>query len=324
MATITQTTIQVFLGTTATTQVGNNIVDSTSGGPASVNLNSTTLGAALSPGEQYSVRAKCLNDEQYESAYTDLYPFKTLILAELSTLTGGAGNLSPELTFTYNSNVISVQSCGIYISTNASGSNSTKITAADEQQAESGWTISSLSENTTYYCIPFVVDDLGREYKDDWSNAETANTSYSAPTVTVSNLASTYNSISGNLSVSTNDTLSSVYIDLWETGGQTHYRINKSAVTGSQSFTITNGDTDSSSTPQTIVINPSTEYRITVYAVNTSGATGSGQGTITTAAQSHETIAITGIQDVTPTSAVISLSYGGGNNSAVIDPGENQ
>lgn len=325
MATILLTELKCFLGTTTSgTQIGSTISDATQGGPSSVALNNSTLGASLSPGEQYCVTARCTNDESYTSSWTDPYPFKTLILAELSTLTGGAGNLSPELTFTYNRNVISVQSCGVYVSTNAGGANATKITAADEQQAESGWTISSLSENTLYYAIPFVIDDLGREYTDSWSNAETANTSYSAPTVTVSNLASTYNSISGNLSVSTNDTLSSVYIDLWPTGGVTHYKINKSAVTGSQSFTITNGDTDSSSTPQTIVINPSTEYRITVYAVNTSGATGSGQGTITTAAQSHETIAITGIQDVTPTSAVVTLSYGGGNNSAVIDPGENQ
>ena len=323
MATIVSTEIKCFAGTTTSgTQVGSTITDSTSGGPASVNLNSSTLGTALTPGEQYCVVARCTNDESYTSDWTQPYPFKTLILAEIDTLTGGSGILAPEMLFTYNSNVISVQSCGIYVSTNASGSNATKITAADEQEAEQGWSISSLSENTTYYCIPFVVDDLGREYAGDWANAETANTGYAAPTVTISNTATTYNSISGTLSVSTNDTLSSVYIDLWETGGQTHYRINKTATTGNQSFTITNGDTDSNGV--TIVIAANTEYRITVYATNTGGATGSANATVTTAQQATETISITGIQDVTPTSAVVSLSYGGGNNSAIIDPGENQ
>ena len=99
MATITQTTLQVFAGTTASgTQIGSNIVKN--GSPASVNLNSTELGAALSPGEQYCVRAKCINDEQYETDWTAVYPFKTLILAEIDTISGGGGTISPELSFT--------------------------------------------------------------------------------------------------------------------------------------------------------------------------------------------------------------------------------
>lgn len=56
-----------FKGTTAATQVGNDIVDNTSGGPSSVKLDKTTLRVSLDAGEQYSVRAKCLNDESYET-----------------------------------------------------------------------------------------------------------------------------------------------------------------------------------------------------------------------------------------------------------------
>lgn len=320
MATIISTEIKVYEGTTtAGQQVGNTITDSTSGGPSSVNLNYSTLGAYMDAGEQYCVVARCTNDESYTSDWTSPYPFKTLILAELSSLTGGVGMLNPEMSFTYNSNVLSVTDCGVYVSTSASGSNAQKISASDEQEAEQGWQITGLNENTTYYVIPFVIDDLGREYKDEWSNAETANTGYLAPTVTISNTVTTYNSISGNLSVSTNDTLSSVYIDLWATGGQTHYRINKSATTGLQTFTITDGDTDANS--QTIVISPNTEYRITVYATNTSGGTGSAIATVTTQQQSTATIAITGVDQVTPTSARVLLSYGG---AAVINPGQNQ
>lgn len=318
MATIIRTTLQVYEGTTAVTQVGNDIVDNTSGGPSSVNINYSTLGAYLDAGEQYCVRAKCLNDEQYESDWTSPYPFKTLILAEISTLTGGNGTISPEMTFSYNDQVLSVTDCGVYVSTSASGSNAQKISASDEQQAGQGWVITGLTEATTYYVIPFVVDDLGREYKDEWSNAETANTGYNVPTVTVTNLTTTYNSISGNLSVSTNDTLSSVYLDIWNTGGGTHYRVNKTATTGTQTFTVTNGDTDANGV--TIVISPSTEYRITCYAQNTSGGVGSGQGTATTAAQSTATIAITSVTGITPTSAVVNLSYGG----AQQNPGQNQ
>lgn len=309
MATITQTTLQVFAGTTASgTQVGNNVV--VQGSPATVTLDSTALGVALSAGEQYCVRAKCINDEQYETDYTAVYPFKTLIYAEITNITGGSGIISPELTFKYNRNVLTNSECGVYVSTNASGTNATKIAASDEQQAGQGWEITSLSENTTYYVIPYVVDDLGREYKGAWAEAETVSTGYNAPTVTITNTATTYNSVSGNLSVTTNDTVSSVYIDLWATGGGTHYRINKTATTGNQNFTITNGDTDNSSTPQTIVINPNTEYRITVYAANTHGGTGSAQATVTTASQSTATIAITSITGVTPFAATVNLSYG--------------
>lgn len=309
MATITQTTLQVFAGTTASgTQVGNNVV--VQGSPATVTLDSTALGVALSAGEQYCVRAKCINDEQYETDYTAVYPFKTLIYAEITNITGGSGTIAPELTFTYNNQVLTNSECGVYVSTNASGSNSQKIAASDEQEAGQGWTITGLAENTTYYVIPYVVDDLGREYKGAWAEAETANTGYNAPTVTISNTATTYNSVSGNLSVTTNDTLSSVYIDLWATGGGTHYHINKTATTGNQNFTITNGDTDNSSTPQTIVINPNTEYRITVYASNTHGGTGNAQATVTTASQATETIAITSITGITPFAATVNLSYG--------------
>ena len=313
MATIIRTTLQVYEGTTTSgQQVGSDIVDLTSGGPATVNLDSTTLGIALEAGEQYCVRAKCLNDEQYETAWTAPYPFKTLIYAEIRTLTGGNGVLSPELDFTYNSQVVTNVECGVYVSTNVSGTNAQRIAASGEQEAGQGWVITGLNENTTYYVVPFAVDDLGREYKGSWASAESANTGYNVPVVTISNTTTTYNSVSGSFNVPTNDTLSSVYIDIWPTGGGSHYRVNKSAVTGLQTFTITNGDLDYQGNP--IVINSSTEYRITVYATNTSGGVGSAQATVTTQAQSTATIAITSVDNIEPFSATVNLSYGSPNS----------
>lgn len=314
MATIISTELKVYAGTTTSgSQVGNTITDSTSGGPASVNLNSTSLGASLSPGEQYCVIARCTNDESYTTDWTSPYAFKTLILAQIDTITGGSGSIAPEMSFTYNNQVLTNTECGVYVSTNASGAGAQKIAASDEQEAGQGWVITGLNENTTYYVVPFVKDDLNREYVGPWSDAETVNTGYNAPTVTISNVTTTYNSISGNLSVSTNDTVSSVYMTIHPTGGGADYRINKTATTGTQTFTITNGDIDDSSTPQTIVINPSTEYRIVVYAVNTNGGTGNAQAVATTAAQSTATIAITSITGITPNSATVNLSYGSNN-----------
>ena len=306
--TITQTEVKVYQGTTTSgSQVGSTITKV--GSPSSVNLDTTELGVALQAGRQYCAVARCTNSDGYTTDWTAAYPFKTLILAEINDLQGGNGAISPEILCTYDGQVISVASCGVYLSTNASGAGATKY-STDEQDAAQGWIINGLTENTTYYAVPFVIDNLNREYVGDWSEADSANTSYAAPTVTVTNLVATSSSISGNLNVSTNDTLSSVYIDVWNTGGSTHYRINKTATTGQQSFTVSNGDLDQSGA--TIVISPSTEYRITVYAVNTSGATGSGQATVTTASQVTSTISITGIGTITPTSAVASLTYGTG------------
>lgn len=306
MATIISTDVQVFSGTTATTQVGQTITSV--GSPASVNLDVSTLGLALSPGSQYCARARCTNDEQYTTAWTSPYTFKTLILAELTNLTGGCGNLNPEGTLTYDSNVLSVNDVGVYVSTNASGTNATKISAHDSQAFGQGFVIETLAENTTYYVVPYCVDSDGREFVESWLNAESANTSYKPPVISLSNIATTYNGITANAHIATNDTLSGAYVTLQATGGGTVYRKNLSNTVGTQTISFTDGDTDYQG--NTITINSSTEYRIVVYGTNTSGCNGNGTATATTAAQAQASIAITSITGITPTSATVNLSYG--------------
>lgn len=313
MATIVSTSVSIYAGITDSgTQVGNTIT--VQGSPANVTINSSTLGVALQPGHQYCAVASCVNSDNYPAS-TQPYAFKTLILAEIVTITGGNASLYPEMSFTYDNNVISVSECGVYLSTNSSGSSAVKYTATNgQQEAEQGWTITGLTENTTYYAIPYVIDDLGREYRGDWADADTVSSGYANPTVTISNVATTYNSVSGNLSVSTNDTLSSVYIEFGPTGGGPVYKINKNTTTGTQTFTITDGDYDDSAVPQEIHINQSTEYRIRVYATNSHGGTGDAQATVTTQQQATSTIAITSITGITPTSAVVNLAFGSAQN----------
>ncbi|MBR3467155.1 MAG: hypothetical protein IKH15_08065 [Bacteroidales bacterium] len=306
MAQIISTSVQVYSGTTATTQVGQTIT--VQGSPASVALDVSTLGVALSPGSQYCTRAQCSNDEQYTTPWTAPYPFKTLILAEFSEITGGCGNISPEMLFTYDSSVLSVSECGIYVSTNASGSNPTKIAASDEQQAGQGWEIDTLNENTTYYCIPFVTDSDGRTYMAPWSDAESVNTSYRAPVISIANVATTYNSVSANASISTNDTLQGARVTLQAVGGGPVYTKNLTASTGTQNFTFTDGETDAGG--QTVSVQPNMQYRLVVYGQNTSGCSGSGTGTATTPPQAEASIAITSVTNITPVSAQVNLSYG--------------
>lgn len=326
MATIVRTTLQLYRGTSASgTKVGNDIVDTTVGGPPTIELNYSTLGAYLNAGDQYFARVKALNDQGYETDWDDPNAqriFKTLILAEIVTISGSNGVIRPELSFTYNNQVLSVQECGVYVSTSAGGTNAQKIAASNEQEAGQGWDITGLAEGQTYHVIPYVIDSDGREYKPEWTDAETVNTGYKNPVVTLipQDIVTTYNSISGPFGVTTNDTLTSVYMTLQASGG-TLYRFNKTASAGTQYFTITDGDTDSNGA--TVAITPNTTYTINVYATNTSGGTGSAQASVTTATQGTSTITITGVTP-TPTSATVNISYGNGNGGAVVNPDQQQ
>lgn len=329
MATIVSTELEIRLGTTASgALVGQKITES--GSPSSINADISTLGVALSPGTQYCARARCTNSDEYTSDWTAPYAFKSLILAELGTITPDCdGSLSMDdgvLTYDTNDANIHPDYAGVYVSTSASGANATKITATDIQTfTGQGFDFGSgLVEHTLYYVIPFVIDQDNREYKADWSEAESVMTKYARPTVSISNVAHTYNSISGNVTIATSDTLGSAYLTIVPTGGGTAHTVNLTASTGLQSWSVQDGDTDSQG--NTITISPSTEYRITIYAVNseTGGCTGSAQATVTTDQQALSTIAITSVTSITPTSAVVNLSYGDGNGGQQQGGGENQ
>lgn len=323
MAEIIQTTLQLYKGTSASGEkVGNDIVDTTAGGPQTINLNYETLGAHLNAGEQYFVRAKALNNEGYESDWNDpssQKTFKTLILAEIITLSGSNGNLNAELSFTYNNQVLSIQDCGIYVSTTAGGTNAQKISADDEETAVGQWQITSLDENTTYYVIPYVLDSDDREYKPEWTDAEQVNTGYAAPVVSISNIETTYNSLSGNVTVTTSDTLSRVTLSIIPTGGGSYQYKTLNAQTDTQQWAITNGDLDDDG--DEITINPSTEYKISINAVNATGGSGSDEKTATTLQQATSTITITSVVPM-PTSATVNLSYN--NNTPVENPDTQQ
>jgi hypothetical protein len=306
MATIIQTRAKVYSDTTGTTQVGQTIV--VQGAPPKIDINKENLGVDLNPGSQYSVSVQCTNDEDYTTDWTSPYPYKTLILAELVSFMGGQGAVKSNVICTYTEGVLSINDAGVYLSTNISGAGAVKYSGTDAVNAGQSWGITGLNENTTYYAVPYVVDDLGREYIGDWANAESANTGYDVPAVTISNVATTYNNISGNVLVTTNDTLASVKLSIIPTGGGESQYKTLSATTGTQAWSITNGDLDDLG--NSITINPSTEYKIQIEAINTSGGTSTAQAIATTAVQATETIAITGVTSITPISATVNLSYG--------------
>lgn len=309
MAVIVSTSVSVYTGTSSSTgtQVGQTITRS--GNPPWIDLNISTLGVNLLPGSQYCVKATCINDDQYTAESND-HQFKTKILAELVSVTGGHSNIRPTMLFTYDTHVISVTDCGVYVSTSADGTNAQKYSATDEHTAVSGWNI-PVNENTTYYVVPFVVDDVdnGREYRGEWSSAVQVSSGYADPIVTISNTTTTYNNISGNVTVTSNTTISSVVLQIQGTAqGSPVYTKTITAQTGTQNFSITNGDLDDNNTP--IVIQQSTEYRITATATDGTGQTGTHSVTAMTKSQSTSTINIDTVDPITPTTARVNLIYG--------------
>lgn len=304
MATITSSEIRIYSDSSATTQVGSPVI--TQSAATAININQSTLGVALSAGKQYYAKARCTNSEEYTSDWTSAFPFKTLIYAGFEDISVSAANIIPQLAFEYDTSALSVAGCGVYVSTNASGTGAQKYPAGSEHEAEKGFVI-ELQENTKYYVIPYVVDNEGREYKGSWAeDAEEVTTGYNAPTVTISNTSSTYNSISGNVTVTSNDIVSEVKLRINATGGSMQYK-TLTAQTGIQNFTITNGDLDDDG--NAITITPSTAYNVLASATN-SGGTGTATAVITTAQQAETTIVITSVTDITPKSAVVNLSFG--------------
>ena len=298
MATITSTEIKVYEGaTTSGTQVGSTIT--VQGSPSSVNLDISTLSDNLVPGSQYCVVARCTNSDSYTTAWTTPYPFKTLILAEIMNCQGGDGKIFVELSLTTDS--VQESSYGVYVSTNASGANATKITLPSFSEY-----ITTLQENTDYYLVPWVIDEYNREYVGSWSEAAFCGTGYVAPAVTLTNMAATTDTISGTVTVTSNNTIDHVQLTIRATGSQTIYSFDLNATTGPQTFSVSNGDTDDNGV--TVVINSSTEYYVEVWAEDTDAQSTNAYTTITTA-QQQSTISITSITSVTPYSAVVNLSY---------------
>lgn len=349
---ITTTELEVYSGNAVGTLVGTKITKS--GSPSSINLNSTELGVALQPGHQYCCRARVYNTDLVWSDWTTINSastFITLILAEFyneaggEVFTGGCGTLSPAIRCTKDVSVIQTSDVGVYLSTSADGSNAIKVSAGTsdpEHAAGQGWQISAiggnlLAENTIYYAVPYVVDSLGREYVGDWSNdAESANSGYRPPVISMSNKVTTVNSLSASLNVTTNGTLNSIIVYVKSASEQSYHPFTLTAQTGLQNFTIADGDTDDNG--NTISIAESTEYHVYVNAWNRRAAEGGGyendcpsryplnnatpnyEAFITQAAVAGY-VRIDSISNITPTSAVANLSYNGASQQ---NPSQNQ
>lgn len=291
-------------------KVGNSII--TQGDSTSINVNYSTLGVNLSAGSQYSARARCTNSDEFTSDWSAYYSFKTLANA----LFADKSATSNSITFCgeiQTTSAVQVVECGFYYSTSETGVNATKVASTDIQgygqpgvtatNGEKGYVV---QEHTTYYMIPYCIDSDGREFKDDWANAEEIETPYSKASIT-NDITTTYNSVTGDYTYSSTTSVTEVSATLQAVGGGDIYVIELDPNMTSNTFTFTDGDEDSEG--NTIVINPNTEYRVVVNVVNLGGRASNTQ-TATTQQQQTSSITITSVTNITPRSAVVNLSFG--------------
>lgn len=345
--TITSTELEVYKGTTVV--VGNRVQQKTEvGSPATVNIGNASMGDtnALYPGSQYSVRARCTNSESYTSDWTTLYPFKTLIsikwaengggnpdvtlyqaggewrlgIGQYSSIDDGSDDGSTAGTICYDSNIMSVDAAYVYVNTTNNLSTAVRLVTDEQELTQTSYYVTNsmlsaagaqftLQENSTYYVWLGITDDAQTASRTYTTSVATATSGYAAPAISLTNPTHTYNSAGVTATITSSETLSSVTATIVPTGGGTTYTLAGST-SSPQTFTFTDGATDANG--NTIVINPSTEYRLTVTVVTPTHPSTSNYTNITTDSQAVSSIAITSITNISPSSATVNLTYGSG------------
>lgn len=231
----------------------------------------TTQGAStaiivnnLDEGTEYWATAQVTDDGALTSNESSPFRFYTLPDVEYHTApSAGTDSISAQLDAVTNDVV--VNRFGLVYDTSSTFNNPTYY---DEPQG--GLQITGLTQNTTYYVRPYVIDEFGRR----WINTTlttSVTTSYAVPTVAWSGSSTVgVTTWSQDVSVTSDIALTSVYAEYTPTGGSTQTQ-NLTATTGTQTVSLTGLD-------------PNTTYSIVVKAVS---ASGTGQSTT----QSFTTVA---------------------------------
>ena len=328
MATITDTYMEVYLGTTTSgSLVGHQIHES--GGPQYINLDDETLGVDLNPGTRYCARAKCKNSDNVESEWYGPIPFQTKILAELTSVTpncGGTLNAIGTLTYDTNDSVVQVTHCGVWYSKNASGAN---YLVADDGDGRdfTGQGIqvgTNLEEHQKYYVVPFATDQNGETYNGKWEYAREITTLYNPPTIQIASTTHTYNSVSVSVVLNSTDSLKAnyCYVEVATSGGTPYKKLLTTDKVISQTAVFKDGETDDNGNVMTILSGTTYNVRITAYNNETNGCHSTEATSVTTDQQAPASITFT-ISDVTPTSAKANFVYGNG-GGAVVSPDTQQ
>ena len=306
MATITQTEVKVYLKTKSdNTLVGTITLN---GEQANVFAGLSTLGSNLNPGSKYYAEARCTNDNNYASEWSNLFPFTTLINGIINSLTVESDIISvDDFELEYDSDDITPTSIYLMYSEYATGRDAIELNYRDET-AINGAKI-QVGQNKTYYFNWKVVDSEERTSQGAWDNAYQIFVPYLKPTITVEEVTSKLNSVSTTYRLTSADVLSVKEVGLRLAGSQTMLYVfdMENLADGSlQSVTFSTGQPDREGNAVTIA--PNTTYEFVYEATNSAGTTIVTRS-VTTPAQSG--VVITSVSDMTTNSAVVNLEYSG-------------
>ena len=250
---ITQSLVRVYEDSLKQTLVGS---------WAGQSPNWTTIGVDdLDEGKEYYATAQVTVDG-IQSAESAVYRFYTLPnVTYFSQPSASEGTISTQLTGVTEDVTISYY--GLQYATNSSFS-----PMVEYQQVQGGVDIHGLSENTTYWVRPFVIDQFNRK----WVNTDavaTATTPYAKPVVSWTGMAAVgVDTYQCQVTVTSTAPITAVTVYYGEVGGSTS-SYNLLAQTGTQNVSLTG-------------LTPNTSYTVYVRATNSAGYTNSSTSTFTT------------------------------------------
>ena len=234
---------------------------------------------SLVEGSEYYATAQVTDDSNLTSAESPQFEFYTLPdVSYFSAPVASANTISAQLDGITND--VAIDYYGLAYDTSSSFNNPS-YTSPSQQGAVD---ITGLSENTTYYVRPYVIDEFSRRWVG--TDQRSVSTSYSVPTIDWVGLSTVgSDSFTANVNITSTTSITNAYVQITQVGGSTTTG-TLTAQTGVQQVNVTG-------------LSPNTAYQIRVYATNAGGSGTSTVQNITTNAASIE---------VTVTSATVSPS----------------
>lgn len=251
---ITQSTIRIYEDSAKTTLIASEV---TSGSATSIMVD------GLPEGSELYATAQVTDDSSLTSEESPVLQFYTLpnviyFTQPFATIDGTMGAQLESVT-----DVVAVDYWGLRYSTDQHFA-----TYIDTPQSQRGdIDVSGLTENTTYYVEPYIIDEFGRKWVNDEA-AVSVHVPYAKPTVTWTGVAAvgidTYQH-----QINIQSTAAITDVTVYYTDGSTTSSFNLQNQTGTQSVSLTG-------------LTPNTSYSIYVKATNASGYTNSSTNTFTT------------------------------------------
>lgn len=264
MANIQSSTIKIYADSAKSTLVKS---VNTSGSALTIPVDN------LSEGTLYYATAQVVDEYSLTSAESPVYQFYTLPDLDFASVTpfswvSSTGTLTVRLDEVTND--VSYSQFGMKYSINSDMSNATTIWLEEGSHAE--FDITGLSEDTTYWFVPCLIDEFSRTYycEDKITDYDTG---YAVPTVSWTGIATVgQTTYTNNINITSTTNLTSVVLTCQDGNGTTITQ-NLSTTTGAQSVSLSG-------------LSPNTAYTASVTATNSVGSATSSSVSFTTNAAS--------------------------------------